>query len=125
MTNSEKYKTAEEREEERERAHKAWCTNDNKEKKFRCPNVGCIGCAFRWLDLEAEEAEEAEEEKPLPCIYCGNDMMQFHDEYGYGLLCATTQCGATTYRFNNPEQAVKEYNKIARAVMEYGKKEEK
>lgn len=66
MKNSEKYKTVE----ERAFAFKRFC--DDMYKKHisgPCPSCPAFGsqCAFRWLDLGAEE------EKPLPCPFCGGD----------------------------------------------------
>ena len=54
ITNSEKYKTAE----ERDKAYREFC-NRSDEDCYHCPAgdplVGCIGCHFKWLELEADE----------------------------------------------------------------------
>lgn len=95
MKNSEKYKTVE----ERASAFKRFC--DDMHKKHisgPCPSCPAFGnqCAFRWLDLEAEE------EKPLACPFCGGeaiavfgpiDMEQHHIRcikcYATSRLCDT------------------------------------
>lgn len=115
MTNAEKFKS----EEERKRAHEAWCNNRNNEKKFRCPDVGCVGCAFRWLNLEAEM------ENSLPCPYCGRAV----DVYEIGQFNKKVQlrctCGYRSTWCDNVDVAISAHNRMARAVIEAEKKEEK
>lgn len=70
MTNAEKYKTV------NERVVAFW--NNCKTKCSRdeiCERENIFACAFRWLDLPVEEDFAAdEEEKPMPCPFCGSDM---------------------------------------------------
>jgi len=93
MKNSEKYKTVE----ERASAFKRFC--DDMHKKHisgPCPSCPAFGnqCAFRWLDLEAEE------EKPQPCPFCGwdsidifeTDFGQNEEPYQFAVKCKS--CGA-------------------------------
>lgn len=69
MTNEQKYKTAEERQE----AFSRFC--DQYKSRNVCHACPCwqvgkkwhINCRFLWLDLEAEK------EKPLPCPFCGGE----------------------------------------------------
>lgn len=111
--NFEKYNTAEERIE----AFNQFCI---RHQCADCPlchfheTAGCHSfCAVAWLDLEAKE-----EEKALPCPFCGGEMMPFSDEYGFGFICSTTKCGATSCRYDTREEAVAAHNRVARAVMD-------
>lgn len=68
MTNAQKYKTPEERIE----AFAAFC--EKQQSCEKCIKISTIcrryngpECVFRWLELEAEE------EKPLPCPFCGGE----------------------------------------------------
>ena len=74
MTNAEKYKTAE----ERMKAYAALC--ENHRDCENCPaHTGSAypQCAFHWLELDAEE------EKPLPCPFCGENKIDiFETDFG-------------------------------------------
>ena len=61
MTNEEKYKTPQ----ERDRAFVRFCTERGC-KECQCRRGGA-NCHYVWLALEAEE------EKPLPCPFCGGE----------------------------------------------------
>ena len=64
MKNFEKYKTAL----ERTSALREFCGKNTCNKcALGNLNRNVIDCQFAWLDLEAEE------EKPMPCPFCGDD----------------------------------------------------
>lgn len=113
MKNSEKFKTAD----ERESAFTAYC------QELRCgqPDHTCTiptwRCALRWLDLEAEA------EKPLPCPFCGGTDVVIQDVGGFELACQ--MCGFHTPSYMDAKKLISEYQRVARAVMEAGKKDEK
>lgn len=109
MTNFEKYKTAE----ERVKAFEDWwnirggCGN--------CVLLNKANCALYWLDLEAEE------EKPLPCPYCGsNTVITSHDTVchvnKYCIEC--TECSYRSEKKFQKEGAIAAHNRVAKAVME-------
>lgn len=106
MKNSEKYKSAE----ERDRAFKTWCNEGHNEKKFRCADAGCVGCAFLWLDMEDDM------EKILPCPFCGGECVVSSHSEGYNVNCSSRYCyiGKT---FESRNEAIAAHNRVARAVM--------
>lgn len=63
MTNEEKYKTPEERDE----AFHRFCKSVNYCRICPFGKVPILRCTFAWLALEAEE------EKPLACPFCGGE----------------------------------------------------
>ena len=108
MTNCEKFKTAK----EREIAFGEWC----KTQQHDCPRGSkCLRCMFEWLDLEAEE------EKMLPCPFCGGTDLVIQDVGGFELECHG--CGFTTPAYMDADKLISEYQRVARAVMAAGKKE--
>ena len=114
MTNAEKFKTAE----QRAKAFEKWCKNSTSQSrgpacKVDMPN--CFTCQFAWLDLEAEE------EKILPCPFCGGMDLVIQDVGGFELECQG--CGFHTPSYMDKEKLISEYLLVARAVMEAGKKE--
>lgn len=110
MTNAEKYKTAE----ERARAFEFTCFKTR--QMNQCEDaLSCTECKFAWLDLEAED------EKQLPCPFCGGTDLVIRDVGGYELECQG--CGFHTPSYMVLEQLISEYQRVARAVMDAGKKE--
>ena len=106
MTNSQKYKTAD----ERARAFSAHCENTNCEEcGVRDKSNGELGCVLGWLDLEAEE-----EEKPLPCPFCGGEVKFKHMGSGYSYVCECGYC-ATFSEFKS--EAIAAHNRVARAAL--------
>ena len=108
MLNSEKYKTAE----ERAKAFQVYCAVPKLKK-----HLSCIECQFAWLDLEAEE------EKPLPCPICGCavDIRKIGDYHTRSQVQCT--CGYRCAWCDSGDEAIAQHNRVARAVMEAGKKE--
>lgn len=96
MTNEEKYKTPE----DRLAAFREYC--DRHREKFNgctignCPlrTTSTRACQFFWLALEAEE------EKPIPCPFCGEsnidifetDFGRSEEPYQFAVKCKS--CGA-------------------------------
>ena len=108
MTNAEKFTTAE----EREIAFNKWC----KTQQHDCPRGSkCLRCMFHWLDLEAED------EKQLPCPFCGGTDLVMQDVGGFEIACQG--CGFHTPSYMVLEKLISEYQRVARAVMAAGKKE--
>ena len=107
MTNEQKYKTAEERND----AFNEWCFNRDCETcKLKAHNFdGGDGCRFYWLALEAEE------EKPEPCPFCGGTTEVTKDEQGYyGVSCI--HCDYTSERYEQCIYAIAAHNRVCRAV---------
>ena len=113
MTNAEKYKTAEERVE----AFRKFC--DATKLKKQCEDaLSCTECQFAWLDMEAEE------ERPLPCPFCGGgaDVISTSD---INLVSCAEGCGYYSQRCESAESAIAAHNRVARAVMDAKESEEK
>lgn len=113
MTNAEKYKTAEERVE----AFGKFCAATKLKKQ--CEDaLSCTECQFAWLDMEAEE------EKPLPCPSCGNkSVFIVHDKSSPMPWSVKCSCGYSSERTPDKELTIATHNRVARAVMDAGKKE--
>ena len=101
MTNAQKYKTVDERVD----AFAAFCEKQQTCEKCLTISRRCPGpeCAFRWLDLEADE-----EEKPKPCPFCGGEahVSDFSEPY---VQCS--KCEARTTYCNNRHEAVSAWNR--------------
>lgn len=95
MTNEQKYKTPEERQE----AFKTFCESQRHDNMpcSKCCELrnykGNASCEYVWLTLEAEE------EEPLPCPFCGGDSIDiFETDFGrsedpyFAVKCES--CGA-------------------------------
>lgn len=110
MTNAEKYKTAE----ERARAFESTCFKTRQMKQ--CEDaLSCTECKFAWLD------QETDAEKPLPCPFCGDEVETAETLVGKkGFSCS---CGYTSKAEFGWDAAIAAHNRVARAVMEAGKKE--
>ena len=120
MKNFEKYKTAK----DRAIAFDTWCkcitsgTCEGCELKdihIECKN-GLV-CPLAWLDLEAEE------EKPMPCPFCGDDCHLQGDAMRY---VACNHCGYESRPFDwkdNPAEAeviaIAAHNRVCKAVAAY------
>ena len=107
MTNAERFKTAE----ERAKAFNKFCIG---KKCCSCElstnvHVTISDCAFRWLDLDAED------EKPLPCPFCGGTDIVMQDVGGFELACQG--CGFHTPAYMEKEKLISEYQRVARAVI--------
>lgn len=92
-------------------------------QKICMPYATCIGCKFcgkhldqlecfsHWLDLEAEE------EKPLPCPFCGSECGVLERGMVY-CMNVNNACGYKVWREGlSPDDMVKEHNRVAKAVM--------
>lgn len=117
MKNFEKYKTAKER-------HEAFYKFCQGKTCDRCV-LGCnhyksaISCALEWIDLESEE------EKPLPCPFCGKECSSSvcrEDNCG---VVACNYCGYRSSHTATREGAILNHNRICRAVAAYNKSEVK
>lgn len=102
MKNCEKYKTPEERVE-------AYVSSTVLQSGSR----NLLNDFANWLDSEAYE------EQPLPCPYCGGNMLK-SDPSRDGkirLYCQNISCG---YRaaLGLPDEAIAKHNRVAHAVME-------
>lgn len=87
MTNEEKYKTPE----ERNKAFHRFCKSVNDCSVCPLGKVPNLRCPFAWLALEAEE------EKPLPCPFCGRNAVCDRTP-GISPNVRCTGCGALIYR---------------------------
>lgn len=102
MTNKEKYKTPEERAE----AFRRFC------KSMKDCNICPIGmepdrCTFAWLSLEAEE------EKPLPCPFCGEDgRITELKEGGFRAFC--WKCLSASSAYSTKAEAIAAWNRRAK-----------
>lgn len=121
MTNAKKYKTAE----ERARVFERWCDNGVGQGAFKkCLANRCIVCVLKWLDLEFEE------EKPLPCPCCGRKTVTnighlFQNKLHHWVECTNPDCMYRSGHFLARSDAIQTHNRMAQAVIEAGKKEEK
>lgn len=106
MKNFEKYKTAD----ERAYAFMNFCNGNSPCGKCKLNNVAATrpGCAYVWLDLDAEE------EKPMECPYCGSRMRGTGvTAKGIRLVCA---CGYSTGGYCTVDGAIASHNRICRAI---------
>lgn len=113
MTNSEKFKTAE----ERARAFEKYCallTCKQCEVCRKKLNHSVYTCLAFWLDLEAEE------EKPLPRPFCGNDVRPY-DFDGITYAC---ECGYRSQVKSLIGEAIAAHNRLARSLIDAMKREE-
>ena len=104
MTNAQKYKTVDERVD----AFAAFCEKQQTCEKCLTISRRCPGpeCAFRWLALEVEE------EKPLPCPFCGGEahVIDCIDPYPC-MYVQCSKCGVRTKRYNSRSEAVAAWNR--------------
>ena len=123
MTNEQKYKTPE----ERDNAFNEWCfSRDCKTCELKSHNSfdGGDGCRFYWLDLEAEE------EKTEPCPFCGGEthINLGHLKAGvmhYWVDCISPECMYRSAHYTDKDTAIAAHNRVARAVMAAKESEER
>ena len=116
MTNEQKYKTPE----ERDNAFNEWCFNRDCEScNLKAHNGFDCGarCRFYWLALEAEE-----EEKTEPCPFCGGEthINLGHLKAGvmhYWVDCISPECMYRSAHYTDKDTAIAAHNRVARAVM--------
>lgn len=109
MTNEQKYKTPE----ERTKAFITFCRGfpDCERDGRDCPCFSLPGnCAYNWLALEAEEAEE---EKPLPCPFCGADGI-ITEVKGGGFKVFCVECLSMSSAYLTKDEAVATWNRRAK-----------
>lgn len=122
MTNAEKYRTAE----ARSKAFTKWCAEKQKTAIGKVAKHECSDCPldehtpccfFYWLDLEAED------EKPLPCPFCGSPCVVVYN----AVECANKDgCAYRCWQKGfGADGNVAAHNRFARTAMEAWKKEEK
>lgn len=104
MRNEEKYKTAEERGE----AFELFC--DSMHKKHisgPCPSCPAFGgpCAFNWLALECED------EKPLPCPFCGGNASVIEVMNYTAVAVRCDSCHATSGNYDTKAEAIAAWNR--------------
>lgn len=106
MTNAEKFKTVKERAE----AFNNFCNNNECQKCFDDCLSHAVPCLLKWLDLGGEE------EKPLPCPFCGEmSTLDVYFEFGaYAVSCG--HCYYKTPRYESKKKAITAHNRVARAV---------
>lgn len=105
MTNDEKYKTAEERQE-------AFCAFCRPKMCSKCPCYSQLKgkrlhCILRWLALEAEE------KKPLPCHCCGGEAAVVHSWNAEGVSVMCKKCGVFIWA-HTQEEAIAAWNRRAK-----------
>lgn len=109
MRNSEKYKTAK----EFDKAFEKYCKSKNCVKCNLSPTER-VPCLLDWLELESEE------EKPMPCPFCGSKtVITSYDKVRYCIEC--TECNYRSEDNYQEEGAIAAHNRVAKAVMESGK----
>lgn len=115
MTNEEKYKTAEERHE----AFAKFCIAKGDCDKCPAHGIADGNCRFRWLALEAEE------EKPMPCPFCGNFIVvEERDRFRmYNATCNNYTCRYQAPMCNSKAAAIATHNRVCRAVKAYKESE--
>lgn len=117
MKNFEKFKTAE----KRLKAFEEWCKNNRTQISGPICKIdmeNCFLCQFAWLDLEAEE------EKILPCPYCGKECRTVKNRCE-AFVVACDMCCYTSQDFEREYEAIAKHNRVARAVMESDKEGDK
>ena len=105
MTNEEKYRAID----ERIKAFWRFCKGQEKKK-------GCLGCptkctpayreqcALTWLTLESEE------DKPIPCPFCGGEAdVTLLGGHGFSVRCY--ECLAETDTYETREEAIAAWNR--------------
>lgn len=121
MTNAEKYKTAE----ARAKGFETFCSGHICEVcplKAIKPDCGESRGQFAWLELETEWTE------PLPCPYCGMKAVVKSYITVRHVENHVVECSNCQYRSGEKYQrdaVIADHNRVARAVMSDGKKEEK
>lgn len=111
ITNSEKFKTAEERTKEFNKFCKGNCINCKVYKVKKDQPIS--NCTFVWLGMEADE------EKLLPCPFCGSEddvkvFSRISSGYKlYGIRCENKNClvNTETVMFTTRDRAIATWNR--------------
>ena len=113
ITNAEKFKTAEERTLEFNKACKGKCSTCKifEAKKHRHET----NCPFVWLEMKADV------EMPLPCPFCGSrahERCHIRDDgrpHKYSIECGNPNCRISpdTYYYETRDEAIAAWNKRA------------
>lgn len=108
MTNEEKYKTPE----ERAKAFDKYCGNHELcvDDCLSGRTHACNVCHFKWLALDVEE------EKPMPCPFCGGETVKARKLGGVVVEC---RCGYHTMVCDTTEMAIAAHNRVCRACKAY------
>lgn len=101
MTNQERYETPQ----ERNSAFTKFCTEQDC-KECECYEKG-VNCSFAWLALEAEE------EKPLPCPFCGSEaeVREGYSVMPKGVFVQCKHCWAFVAGFKTKSDAIAAWNR--------------
>lgn len=109
MTNEEKYKTPA----EREKAFAEYCQKEICWRSCFYPRHQCL---LRWLALEVEE------EKPLPCPFCGDETwVGCATRNGLVYRSVACRCGYTSICHIKDSDAVACHNELCRRLKGEGK----
>lgn len=103
MTNEQKFKTPE----ERNKAFHRYCKSVNDCSACPLGRMPMLRCTFAWLALEAEE------DKPLPCPFCGSEA-QVVIIAPTGVYVRCKECGAFVATFNTKADAIAAWNRRAK-----------
>lgn len=103
MTNEQKFKTPEERNE----AFSRFCVGVSGCSVCPLGKTLPTRCHFAWLALEAEE------EKPLPCPFCGSEA-QVVITAPKGMYVHCKECGAFVAAFSTKAEAIAAWNRRAK-----------
>lgn len=116
MKNFEKYKTAEERLVAFDRWHEKHCGMSGVCAKDDI----CAYAVLSWLE------DEFVEEKPLPCPFCGGEVIvqtapsTKHSDYAW-VECVDDMCAYSSGTRLNRDKTIAAHNRVARAVQEIEK----
>lgn len=114
MTNEDKYKTAKERTEaflNYCEPHMMCCDCELYQVRERT-TLGRSMCVCTWLELEAED------EKTLPCPFCGDDVKMLKAANHRFLQCQNCNCTYSSGGAFTESQAIAAHNRVAKAVKE-------
>lgn len=100
MTNEEKYKTPQ----ERDTAFEIFCNGHCCDDKCPCHHEKDVNCSFLWLSLEAEE------EKIIPCPFCGGESVAYYDEDLMGHIVFCLECKTRSGLCKTKANAIAKWN---------------
>lgn len=109
MKNFEKFVNVDEREKE----FLLFCNGHSDDGScVRCPLNNKankrLGCAYAWLDLEANE-------DPMPCPFCGSECFLKMYSEGYEVYCSEQGCYIGK-NFETGDEAIAAHNRVCKAV---------
>lgn len=110
MKNFEKYKTYKEREAEFQK----FCSSHEDCTKCPLDEIRADYCSLLWIELEADE-------KPLPCPFCGLNVIVHHAMPKEWVSCS---CGYSS-KIMDEGCSIAEHNRVTRPVMEAEKEGDK